>query len=205
MRACIFDLDGTLVQSTAIDAEIFNGAIETILGPVRLRASFSDYTHVTDSGIVAEVLVDNGYAQDPSLVKAIRLEFVNGLAKHVARCGPFAQVPGAASFLRRLQNDATTRVAIATGGWREPALLKLTSAAIAFDRIPVATSSESPSRTEIMQSALERIGERVSSVTYFGDAAWDAQACSELDWEFVAVGPALGGIQSYDEVVIQAL
>ena len=53
-----------------------------------------------------------------------------------------------------------------------------------------------------MSSALEKIGDGVESVTYFGDAEWDERACRSLGWNFVAVGPGLGGIESYTEVEV---
>jgi FMN phosphatase YigB (HAD superfamily) len=48
-----------------------------------------------------------------------------------------------------------------------------------------------------MRLAIDRMGKDFESITYFGDAEWDRIACSELGWNFVAVGPRLGGIESY--------
>ena len=48
-----------------------------------------------------------------------------------------------------------------------------------------------------MRSALEKIGGDTGAVTYFGDAEWDQRACRDLGWNFVAVGPRLGGIRSF--------
>ena len=92
------------------------------------------------------------------------------------------------------------RIAIATGCWRESALLKLESAGFGIDGIPVVTGDDSPVRVEIMRSALNKTGGDVQSVTYFGDAEWDQRACRELGWNFVAVGPDLGGITTYVDV-----
>ena len=49
-----------------------------------------------------------------------------------------------------------------------------------------------------MRAALGRIGESIDSVTYFGDAEWDVEACQALGWDFVAVGSNLRGLDSYD-------
>ncbi len=45
--------------------------------------------------------------------------------------------------------------------------------------------------------ALSKIGSTFDSITYYGDGSWDEKACAELGWNFVAVGAALGGIESY--------
>lgn len=90
-----------------------------------------------------------------------------------------------------------TRVAIATGCWRQSALLKLESAGFDIDGVPLVTSDEFPARIDIMRGALQSTGSDCAPVTYFGDAEWDRRACLELGWNFVAVGPALGGITSY--------
>jgi hypothetical protein len=51
-----------------------------------------------------------------------------------------------------------------------------------------------------MRIALSRLGNRFESVTYYGDGPWDKAACETLGWRFVAVGPALGGIESYIDI-----
>ena len=49
-----------------------------------------------------------------------------------------------------------------------------------------------------MLYALGQLEGYFSSVTYFGDGLWDKAAADQLGWEFVAVGPRLGGIASFD-------
>ena len=198
MRAIIFDLDGTLLRSMAVDSQIFDESIEAVLGPVRFRDAYNDYENVTDSGIVTELMTDNGLSPDPDTVAAIHSRFINGLSRHIDRAGPFEEVPGAARFLDRLRAEADTHLAIATGCWHESAMLKLQSSGLVLDDIAIASCDDSPLRTDIMQTALKRIGRPVESITYFGDAEWDVEACRKLGWNFVAVGPRLGGLDSYD-------
>lgn len=198
MRAAIFDLDGTLLESIAVDCEIFERSIEATLGSVRFRDNYNCYDNVTDRGIVEELMTDNGLVPDADVVGSICDLFVSVLRSHIEASGPFAEIRGAAQFLERLCVDEDVRVAIATGCWRESANLKLKSSGIHVADIPIATCDDSPSRTEIMQIALARIGGHFDSVTYFGDAIWDVEACQALGWNFVAVGSDLRGIDSYE-------
>ncbi|HSM30364.1 MAG TPA: HAD family hydrolase [Woeseiaceae bacterium] len=200
MKAIILDIDGTLIESMAVDTELYFASIAEVLGPVRTRDKLSDYDHVTDSGILAQLLDDNGYVHDGEVVEAVRSVFVGKIADHIEAEGPFSTIDGAVEFVDRIRASDDKNVAIATGGWRKSALLKLESAGFEIDGIPLVTGDDSPSRLEIMRYALSRIGDDVDSVTYFGDAVWDERACRRLDWNFVAVGPGLGGIESYKEV-----
>lgn len=184
----------------SVDTELYFSSIKEILGPVYLRENLDDYDHVTDSGILAQLLSDNGHSFDSDVAASIRAVFVEGIRKHIETAGPFRAIDGAVQFLENARESDSTHVAIATGGWRESALLKLESAGFDIESIPLVTSDDSPSRVEIMRSALAKIGNNFRSVTYFGDAQWDLRACRSLGWNFVAVGSELGGIESYSEI-----
>ena len=112
---------------------------------------------------------------------------------------PPLALPGAKAVIQRLRNSETHQVAIATGGWRRSAEIKLKTAGFDIAAVPMATSDDAIERTSIMKFALTSIGEEVASVTYFGDGVWDKQACDTLGWTFRPVGPALAGISSYDD------
>ena len=197
MRAILFDIDGTLIESMAVDTELYLSSISEILGPVTVREQLNDYDHVTDSGILAQLLDDNGYSFDEQTLAAVKSVFVEKIERHIETNGPFVTIDGAIEFVTRTRAAEGRRVAIATGGWRESALLKLESAGFEIDGIPVVTSDDAASRIEIMQTALAKLGDGFESVTYFGDAEWDRRACHSLGWDFIAVGPGLGGIESY--------
>ena len=197
MKAILFDIDGTLIESMTVDTGLYLASISEVLGPVRFRSALGDYEHVTDNGILAQVLDDNGYPFDEQTAAAIKSIFVARIERHIETEGPFSTIHGAIEFFERTRADDSRRVAIATGGWRESARLKLESAGFDIDGIPLVTSDDAWSRIEIMETALARLGGDFESVTYFGDAEWDRQACDSLGWDFVAVGPGLGGIDSY--------
>lgn len=197
MKAILFDIDGTLIESMAVDTELYFASVNEILGPVRIRDKLTDYDHVTDSGILAQLFDDNGYPFDAGVAAAVRSAFVDSVRKHIETTGPFPAIDGAIQFFRKARESADVRVAIATGGWRGSALLKLASAGFEIDGTPLVTCDDAPSRIEIMQTALGRIDDEFDSVTYYGDAEWDRRACRSLGWKFVPVGRGLGGIESY--------
>ncbi len=201
MKTILLDVDGTLVDSMGVDAELFFSSIEQVLGPVSLR-DLSHYDHVTDSGIVRQVIDDNGLSGASELAASVKARFIKELNRHIQDYGSFPVIDGALQFVDRIRRAADTRVAIATGCWRDSALLKLQTSGFKLEDIPVAACDDSPSRIDIMRSALRMTGDAPGTVTYFGDAEWDQRACDALGWKFIAVGPRLDGIESFSGVQI---
>ena len=182
-----------------VDPKLYFSAIEHVLGPVRLR-SLNDYDHVTDSGILGQIIEENGFSGAGELAASVKAQFMKGLIRHIEDIGSFPVIDGAIQFIDRVRRSTDIRIAIATGCWRESALLKLQTSGFDIEGIPVATSDDSPCRVEIMRSALHMTGSNAGTVTYFGDAEWDQLACQDLSWNFVAVGPRLGGINSFSSI-----
>ena len=142
MKAVIFDIDGTLIQSANVDDELYRQSVIELLGPVRFRPSLSDYRRVTDSGVLMEVLEDNDLRDIPDPTEPIQARFVELLEDYVAQHGPFAEIPGAKEFIEAHRQSERHAVAIATGGWRLSALLKLQSAGFDVGGVPIATSDD---------------------------------------------------------------
>ena len=200
MDAIIFDIDGTLLESAEVDDHLYRRAVEGVLGPVRFRDSLAHYEYVTDSGILSQVLVDNALPAVPDLTDRVRDHFVGLVRGHIDDNGPFSEIPGARRMLEELVVAQHCAIAIATGGWGASARLKLESAEFPVDGIPLASSDDAWDRVEIMRIALAQLGSDFDSITYYGDGPWDREACRRLGWQFVPVGRALGGLESYQGI-----
>lgn len=197
MHAVILDIDGTLVRSMADDDALYRRSVHAILGPVSIGEDLGDYKHVTDSGILREILSTNQIRHSAEIEARVRDHFSEQMSRHLREVGAFPEVPGARSFLDALKSSARHRVAIATGGWEATARLKLYSAGFNLDEVPLLSSDTSFERTRIMQAALDTLGAGFESIRYFGDARWDLLACRSLGWQFEPVGPLLGGIEDF--------
>lgn len=197
MRAIIFDIDGTLLQSAAVDDDIYRASVRAVIANARLRDSLHDYVHISDSGILEEIFADSGIEYDAAVASEVTRHFVSSLDAWMQDNGSFVEVPGAGDALRSLAAHDSYAVGIATGGWRESAELKLRSAGLFDAGIPLATSSDARERTAIMQHALDQLGSDFETITYYGDGAWDAAASNALGWRFVPVGKDLGGLESF--------
>lgn len=180
-----------------MDDELYKDAVRSVIPDVQIRPTLSDYTYVSDSGILSQIMTDNSISDESKFVAAIKSTFVELLKAHIADHGPFPEIPGAKDMLTKLKSSPNHVVAIATGGWRKSALLKLDTGGFGEFTCPIATSDDAHDRKDIMRIALAQLGSTFSSVTYYGDGTWDRDASYALGWNFVPVGPALGGLESY--------
>ena len=184
----MFDIDGTLVQSEAFDGECYLEAVLEVVGH-RLDPDWTKYTHVSDTGILNQFLGEIGLQAERERVHAeVKAVFVAKIANHL-KANAVQQVRGASEFIRALQRQGNIGLSIATGGWLETALMKLKSAEIDVSGIPIASSNDHFSRTEIMRIAEAKVVDGAGiPCTYFGDGEWDKKACEELGFNFVLVG-----------------
>lgn len=200
LDARVFDVDGTLLESFEKDCDLFVMAVRKVLGVSHVSTDWSVYPHVTDQGVLREIMRVNGIPPEPGLFEATKQEFVSSLKAHIEAAGPFREIPGARDFVSRLAASDRHYVAYATGAWRESALLKLESAGFPLDGIHLSTSSEHEDRVSIMRSAITQSYGVPARITYYGDGEWDRTASQELGWNFVPVGATLKGILHFNEV-----
>ncbi len=189
--ALIFDIDGTLIDSEHIDGTLFVQAVKEVLGDIRFADDWSNYTKVTDVGILNEILEFNGIPPDPQKIASVRERFRVLLAGYFASGGICPPLPGVPAFLRLITATPDIRLGIATGGWGITARMKLASAGISVDEIPLSSSEDSDDRTLIMRHCLEYMGGPFTRTVYIGDGIWDRNACRSLGWHFIGIGPKL--------------
>jgi beta-phosphoglucomutase-like phosphatase (HAD superfamily) len=198
----MFDIDGTLVDSWGFDSRYYADALRTVLD-VEIDDTWRPYTHVTDGGILEELLASKRFDRPLDELRAeAKARFMTAIRAHFARdAKPVREIAGARALIEHLQTLPNVRVAIATGGWAESARLKLAAIGIDADTVPHATSSDRIERAEIMRLAEARAlaGAPWTTRTYFGDGAWDKRASAELGYRFVAVGPRVDHDVRFDD------
>ena len=75
MIATIFDIDGTLIESFGFDGDCYINAVKEVLGEVHIYDDWGKYEKVTDSGILSQIMKENGINDNACVekVKAILL------------------------------------------------------------------------------------------------------------------------------------
>jgi len=200
MHLVTYDLDGTLADSEAFDGELYVEAVCSVLG-VDIEADWTGYRHQTDSGILNEIIDRSTPNADRSSVhSAVRRHFTDLVHDYVAaRGGVIPEIPGAVKFVLRLLKHPGVRVAVATGGWKETALIKLRAIGLDPLRLPLASSSDAMSKVDIMRIAERRAlpNENAQRRTYFGNSRYDKEASRELGYDFVAIGENVNHLPRY--------
>lgn len=192
MRLALFDLDGTLTDTNAVDGECYVEAMSTELG-CALNPDWATYQHCTDAGIAHEAL-SNFFGRPPSSQEIDRLRgrFVALLEDRLAADpSRFAVMPGAAALLSRLQEEGW-HLCIATGGWAISAELKRRAAGLP-QAVPIFSSDLHHTREGILEIAIRRMRELNGVPAYdrivsLGDGVWDVSAAAALRLPFVGVG-----------------
>ncbi len=202
MHLVVFDVDGTLVQSEDFDGILYAKAIRNVL-KIDVDEDWSGYRHQTDGGILNEVLDRNRIEDDRSQAHAsVKKEFVTLVTGYLAGRGDrLPEVPGARAFVNRLAVRPDVAVGIATGGWKETALMKLRAIGLDPDPLNLASGSDAASRVEIMRIAAERTlsGRSVGRKAYFGNRPWDREASRRLGWHFIGIGPDVEHSTRFDD------
>lgn len=192
MNLIVFDVDGTLIQSTGVDDECFSRAIEVAWKIADISTHWYDYKHVTDAGIATELFQKHfGREPEPAEMESLQQEFVSQLEIALSSTS-IPQTPSVAAVLQRLQHHERWRAAIATGSWARPIALKLQAAGLSVSTLPMATSDDAFDRAEVIQVAAERAKEVYgqqdwNSVVYVGDGIWDLRAAKSLRIGFVGI------------------
>ncbi|MCP4750745.1 MAG: HAD family hydrolase [Proteobacteria bacterium] len=195
MHLIMFDVDGTLVESSTYDGRCFIKAVEDLFPQIRINPDLNDYRYVTDSGIAMELIERHTgrNATDAELEKIMSDYLLHMEEEYRADSRKFTKVPGAVDVLDTLKSKDNMALALATGGWGDTARFKMNKSGIDADSLPMASASDAVSREEIMTLAYRRAKERYQvdefeSITYIGDGLWDLKACKNLGYTFVGIG-----------------
>ena len=195
MHLVVFDVDGTLTDTSAVDADCFWEAAREIF---RLPSSHSRWLqhveHHTDLGIASQhceaAFGRDITASEVDLLRRRLVALLEGAVLTNAEC--IRAMPGAADVLAGVRLTSNLEAAIATGCFLASAEFKLRKAGLFDASIPIAGCDDAPSREEIMGNAARQAaakhGREFSTVTYVGDGVWDVKAAQHLGWNFIGIG-----------------
>lgn len=195
MQLVIFDIDGTLTNTYKIDENCFVRAFALEFGIFGINTNWTEYTYTTDSGITQQIFQEK-LERLPSNEELLRLKarFVSLLQEaFINNQDLFSEIPGSANILAKLQLDSDWCVAIATGGWCEPAKLKLQKPNLPIEGIPLASANDALSREDIIKTAIIKAKnvyqvENFRKIVFVGDGVWDVKAAYRLNIAFIGIG-----------------
>ncbi len=192
MKLIIFDVDGTLLNSNAVDSTAFAETFEKLFGfPIR-GIDWHQYPHVTDTSILDEVFKENlDRSPTKKEVELMKEAFVDRL-KFLRSESPdkFFQIPGVQSLMETLKHRSDFAIGIGTGGWKAPAMVKLKHLNIHEGYTAMAFADGHYSRNAIVQDALDQAhqnGQSYEKIVYVGDGTWDHATCQAMGIPFIGL------------------
>lgn len=181
----IFDVDGTLVDTTFIHTVCWADALATA-GPVVPMAEIHHAIGMGSTELLDHLLPDRDTSSDEQIETA-------HLALYRQYWGRLGAFDKAADLLRACAERGHKVVLASSASTDELAALK--DALDADDVIDIATSSSDAENgkphPDILTAALHQSGLEPDSVVFVGDSVWDAEAAAKSGIAFVAV--ACGG------------
>lgn len=184
----IFDVDGTLVGGESNDWSAFGEAYRQVTGTDLDLNLFDRLNEVTAHSIISAALAEAGETNPLPVIAKIAAAYADILAgKIAAGPGAFDATDGAVELLSTLPGLGYD-CAIATGDWYKSITLKLDEAGLPWRELPIATSSDRPTRAATIALAAERAGRPITEAVYVGDGTWDFRATQTLGIPFIGVG-----------------
>jgi len=193
LKFIIFDIDGTLTDTTTIDDKCYINSFETLFETSIRKVNWSDLKNVTDWGIAEELvrIKLNREISNEELSKLKNL-FVENLKMELELDeSQFSEISGAGIFFKSLSINSNYQLGIATGGWEQSANLKLAAIGIDPNKTSYSNSSYFKSRELITEDVIKKIKRNTNKtpneIIYFGDGEWDYLTCQKLGIRFIGI------------------
>lgn len=187
-KLLIFDIDGTLVDSTETYHKVVIAAMKE-MGLSKIDTNFNRLKHHTDSYALF-FNYKNNFAHPFSV--GLLDTFENLLVKHLHRYPKILAINGAKESIEDLKRSEYA-IVFATGSLPKAALLKMKAAGIWIDNEVLATSKTSFTREGFVLEAIKKASsyykvadfERIFAI---GDGVWDLKTAQNLELGFIGIG-----------------
>jgi len=193
LKYIIFDIDGTLTNTTKVDDECYIDAFEALFTTSIKDVKWNQLSNVTDWGITEELILSKLKRKSSSEeILSLKKLFLKNLSdEYVSDKTQFKEIKGASSFYKSLLNNNKLKIGIATGGWEETANFKLKVIGINPKNVSYCNSNQFKTREEITLDVIKQLNSNSDiepeEIIYFGDGEWDYKTCQKLNVRFIGI------------------
>lgn len=153
---------------------------------------WTKYPHVSDDTIFKSVIKEHfDRTPEEDEMSHFKKEFVNSIqAERKIQPQEFKEVKNSRKTIELLLADSCYEVGIATGGWQQPAMVKLHHIGIPTDPLYKSFADGNPTREDIIQGVFEQTDAlklEFEKIVYVGDAPWDVRTTRNMNLPFIGV------------------
>jgi phosphoglycolate phosphatase-like HAD superfamily hydrolase len=189
MTLILFDIDGTLTATNAVDAKCYAAAFQKVFGTPLPSTDWEVYEHCTDFAIADEAL--RSLRGSPTTLEerdAFERLFVAELKQeYAANPRAFDEVAGARALLKAIEARDDLRAAIATGGMKGSACYKLSRIGVDPAGLAAGFANDAVTREAIVRCAIARADGRANDLVYVGDGPWDVRTAAAVGMRFIGI------------------
>ncbi len=175
MNFIIFDIDGTLTNTKKVDDKCFFKAFKETFDIDLFNQDWADFKDVTDLGITEEI-IKREWNRKPTIGECELLisNFITNFEREKTKdISQFKEIDGAKDFFNILLKSTKFHIGIATGAWKNYAILKPESAGIKLEGVSFSNSNFHKSRENITNEVIRQLKNKSKKdperIIYFGD------------------------------------
>lgn len=176
VELCIFDLDGTLVNSNAKEIPYFFSSLSAKLEH-SINSNISHYPQRTFSSVINQAVPLQQRMPFFEALDGVMYEFVNGQTWSALEMG--------ATLLNEARINGI-KYYIVTGNYIEASLLKANKAGLMLERDKIyATTLEQDSKSQVIETLIAHHQCSADKVLSIGDSNYDEQVAHKLGIRFI--------------------
>lgn len=192
MTLVLFDIDGTLTATNAVDAKCYALAFGKVFDFPLPTTDWNVYKHCTDTGIIHEVVEARlGRMASQEEIDSFERQFVAELKiEWESNPAGFNEIPGARHILQTLAAMPGIQPALATGGMRGSATYKLSRIGVDAAAYAGGFANDSTTRHGIARCAIDRCDGNPAAeadIVYVGDGPWDVRTSADMGMRFIGI------------------
>jgi len=197
MKLIIFDIDGTLLNSSSIDDGCL---IRTFKDLYSMNISEADWNELksktTGTDIeLSRLIFKSKFDREPDTkeIERIKKHFHQLLIfSFESQKEAFSEIPGAKDIFSELRKSEDFVVGISTGSWKLSAIIKLRKINIIPNGIPFSHADKFSNRNEIVKDTIEQAKlkykiDEFEKIIYIGDGEWDFKTTREIGIDFIGI------------------
>ena len=193
-RLVVCDIDGTLIELTAAELDVFFGTFERAFGIPPVKREWARYVATNDYAIIRTVLHEHfGRHGTAAEIERFRRTYLDGLTRGFADGSlRHAPVAGVAGLVQALHATDSVTLSLATANMRDGAQLRLEAAGLWSYFAGGAFAEDGLHKPAILAAALRRAEARWGGAVkpeavYLGDSPADAVAAQAAGVAFVGI------------------